>query len=204
MPRRVLNFWVRAHGKYHERDGYIHSNDLHRNCIIKFYGPPGYAMSGGLADYMLGNTHLDRSRILGQRRRRNPADAATPSRGRVDRRGVREFTRRGYSHPAELGYSNKNKIRNYTISGEDMLDGQRAGIYYRTNGWQRPHMYHRLWSGEKMTLKSLVNSAGGYCHSHYGYIVVLHYIQCRSFARANFSRGNLRPVDSNNFKQGFH
>lgn len=208
-PKPTTELYVRAHGKFYESDGLIHKTYMPPSCKIKFYGPPGYAMGGGLADDLLGETGPLSARNMGQKRRNSPDDLTTPGYGRTDTIRVRYFDRiRGYSHPQELGFSRSgDKIRNYLIIGEDYIDGQRAGIFelhkpIRFRQQRKLRLFRRLRDGDEMTLKDLIREVKNdrYLRDEN---VTIHYIQCRSFASTNRQSAHRKPHDAGNYKQDY-
>ncbi|GLS24641.1 putative adhesin [Marinibactrum halimedae] len=205
MPRygkRSTHLWVRAHGKYYEKDGFISNTQLPGNTIIRFYGPPGYAMSGGLADDMLGKRGPLRKRHMGQCKRHSPYDSRASRFGEIDTVRIRTFTPGlGYSEPKELGFGDGKKIRNYTIIGEDSIDGLPAGIFEnRTRG--RIGLIKRLGDGQEMTLKQLLDMIQNdeYLQKEE---VTVHYIQCRSYSSRNTAPAHSKTNAAKNFKQGY-
>ena len=195
----MAHYFLRSHGKYYDENGFITQDDLNtqfpdKNIEVRFYGPSGFAMGGGLADWLtFGRGNFTHVRFT---RRHN-----------YDRRGshITDAQRRmqfPVGHVFENFGSGNNEryipiIRNYTMeSHAGLLDGEVAGIYFLSNqqydtGDWRPGILDS-YEGD-VTLRCLLIHLTAHAGQNGDQNVFVHWAQCRSYDRG-------RPPGSSNYK----
>ncbi|QEK39339.1 hypothetical protein [Candidatus Sneabacter namystus] len=213
----MADFYLRGHGQYRENDGDVFRRDLLPGERIYFYGPPGYAMGGGLADAL----SLDEGDInrVGFVRRRNAPSGTSSIMGRSYGQDYYSFFRSWYGG----GYNeiSRNMIRNFRMYGVNgLFDGSPAGVFYDNNGVRtllrvpRSLAYpntddntlcNPFASGDfSVTIKQLISHLRWIVMANYNRneSMILHWCQCRSFHRKNRKYSHQRPYDGDSYKWG--